>query len=302
MRRVIHADRACGAGLVLDDHRLPPELGELLREDPRHEVGASGRRIGDDQVDRLRWVGFPEYRVTHQCGDQSDDKDEWSDDTHTYLLALRPSAGADAWLRNDITRICARGRRDKLSAAIARISPIYNNVCVTRAHSQPRRLRCWRLAAVSVALLCIPAVPGPSEAQAIPARCRYVQLAKLPITYARQQPIIEGTINGTPVKMLLDTGAQQTVLTRDLAEKLGLTLSHSSRVVAGISGVSTQYRAQVDNMSIGPIHGNHVSLMVAWETANLPSAALVGADFVFQHDIEISLSSREIKFFEALES
>ena len=129
-----------------------------------------------------------------------------------------------------------------------------------------------------------------------------MKLATLPITYTSQQPIIEGTINGTPVKMLLDTGAQQTVLTRDLAEKLGLPLSHSSRVVAGISGTSTQYRVHVDNMSIGPIHGNHVSLMVAWETASLPSAALVGADFLLQHDIEISLSSREIKFFEALES
>ncbi|HEY3244239.1 MAG TPA: retropepsin-like aspartic protease, partial [Phycisphaerae bacterium] len=39
----------------------------------------------------------------------------------------------------------------------------------------------------------------------------------------------------------------------------------------------------------------------AWETANLPFGALVGADFLFQHDIEISLSSREIKFFEAFE-
>jgi len=128
-----------------------------------------------------------------------------------------------------------------------------------------------------------------------------VQLATLPITYTNQQPIIEGTINGTPVKMLLDTGAQQTVLSRNLAEKLGLTLSHSSRLVMGISGVSTQYRARVDNVSIGPINGNRLDLMVAWESANLPVGALVGADFLFQRDIEISLSSREMKFFEAFE-
>jgi len=150
-------------------------------------------------------------------------------------------------------------------------------------------------------MLCIVAVPASLEAQTTPARCRYVQLATLPITYTNQQPIIEGTVNGTPVKMLLDTGAQQTVLTRDLAEKLGLTLSHSSRLAMGISGVSTQYRAHVDSVSIGPIHENHLNLMVAWETANLPFGALVGADFLFQHDIEISLSSREMKFFEALE-
>jgi len=186
-------------------------------------------------------------------------------------------------------------------ATIARIRPIYNNACVTRNYSQRRRLRHGRLAAACVVTLCILVVSGASEAQTTPARCRYVQLATLPITYTNQQPIIEGTINGTPVKMLLDTGAQQTVLTRNLVEKLGLTLSHSSRLAMGISGVSTQYRAHVDNVSIGPIHENHLNLMVAWETANVPAGALVGADFLFQRDIEISLSSREIKFFEAFE-
>ena len=191
--------------------------------------------------------------------------------------------------------------RERYDATIARIRPIYNNARVTGNYSQRRRLRHGRLATACVVTLCILAVPGISEAQTTPARCRYVQLATLPITYNRQQPIIEGTINGAPVKMLLDTGSQQTVLTRDLAEKLGLTLSHSSRLVAGISGVSKQYRAHVDNVSIGPIHGDHLNLMVAWESANLPFGALVGADFLYQRDIEISLSSREIKFFEAFE-
>jgi clan AA aspartic protease (TIGR02281 family) len=128
-----------------------------------------------------------------------------------------------------------------------------------------------------------------------------VKLATLPITYTGLQPIIDGTINGTPVKMLLDTGAQQTVLTRDLAEKLGLTLRHSSRIGIGFSGVSTEYRARVDNMSIGAINGNRIDVIVAWDTANLPSGVLVGADFLFQRDVEISLSSLEIKFYEPLE-
>ena len=93
-------------------------------------------------------------------------------------------------------------------------------------------------------MLCISAGAVPLEAQTTPARCRYVKLATLPITYSGVQPIVEGTINGAPVKMLLDTGAQQTALTRELAEKLGLTLSHSSRVTIGVSGVSTEYRAR----------------------------------------------------------
>jgi predicted aspartyl protease len=101
--------------------------------------------------------------------------------------------------------------------------------------------------------------------------------------------------------MSIDTGAEQTVLTRQLAERLGLTLIHSNRIVLGFSGTSAEYRTRVDNMSIGPIHGDHLNLMVAWETAYLQSGASVGADFLLQHDVEISLASRELKFFEPLE-
>jgi clan AA aspartic protease (TIGR02281 family) len=172
---------------------------------------------------------------------------------------------------------------------------------VTGHHYHPGRLHYGRLAVAWLAVLCFSAGAGPSEVQTTPARCRYVKLATLPITYSGLQPTVEGTINGAAVQMLLDTGAQQTVLTRELAEKLGLTLSHSSRVTIGVSGVSTEYRARVDNMSIGAIHGNRLDLMVLWESANLPSGAVVGADFLFQHDIEISLSSREVRFFESLE-
>jgi clan AA aspartic protease (TIGR02281 family) len=167
-------------------------------------------------------------------------------------------------------------------------------------HSRQWRAHYRRLAAAWLTILCI-AAAAPSQAQTTSTRCRYVTLATLPITYTGLHPSIQGTINGTPVAMILDTGAQQTVLTRELAQRLGLTLTHSSRVAVGFGGMSAEYRTRVDTMSIGPIHGDHLALMVGWETANVSSGTLVGADFLFQRDIEISLSSREVKFFEALE-
>src|SRR4029077_18976085 len=89
VRRVIHADRARGAGLVLDDDRLTPELRELLSEYPSHEVGASGGGIRHDQPHRFRWVGFRKYCATQQYRNQSEYKDEWSDDTHANLFGVR---------------------------------------------------------------------------------------------------------------------------------------------------------------------------------------------------------------------
>ena len=76
MRRVVHADRARGAGFVLDDDRLAPEFGELLPEYPAHEIGAAGGRIRHDQPHRFRGVGFRKYRAIQQYRNQSEYKDE----------------------------------------------------------------------------------------------------------------------------------------------------------------------------------------------------------------------------------
>src|ERR1700682_5888764 len=49
VRGVVHADRARGAWLVLDDNRLTPELGKFLPEYPPHEVGAASGGVRYDQ-------------------------------------------------------------------------------------------------------------------------------------------------------------------------------------------------------------------------------------------------------------
>jgi hypothetical protein len=62
MRGGFGADGAAGAGLVLDDHRLPPRFGEALPDDAAEDVGAAAGRERDDQVDRLVGVGLRRCR------------------------------------------------------------------------------------------------------------------------------------------------------------------------------------------------------------------------------------------------
>ena len=50
-------DVAAGAGFVVDDDRLPQRLGELLRHDARHHVGAAAGREAHDDADRLGGPG-----------------------------------------------------------------------------------------------------------------------------------------------------------------------------------------------------------------------------------------------------
>ena len=64
LRDEIGADVAVRAGLVLDDHRLAPDLGELRADLAREDVGGAAGRVRHDEADRLRWIGLRLNRST----------------------------------------------------------------------------------------------------------------------------------------------------------------------------------------------------------------------------------------------
>lgn len=58
---------------------------------------------------------------------------------------------------------------------------------------------------------------GIARAEDNAQHCTYIHVGDLPIRYVGESlmPAVEGTINGTPAVMLVDTGAFQTSLTRN---------------------------------------------------------------------------------------
>jgi hypothetical protein len=57
------AIRPSAAGAVFHDHRLPPALGEAVRQQPRADIGAAARPERDDEFDR------PRRPIGRRCGD-----------------------------------------------------------------------------------------------------------------------------------------------------------------------------------------------------------------------------------------
>ena len=150
--------------------------------------------------------------------------------------------------------------------------------------------------------VCLVGVTGACLAQTPPTRCRYANVATLPITFAAPQPIVDGAINGVSTKILLDTGASKTWLTRERAERMALPLRHSNRSALGVGGESVTYTTRIDEMSIGAVRGNGLRLTVMWDVRpNAPFGAVAGADFLFQSDIEIALAARQLKFFRPID-
>ena len=84
---------------------------------------------------------------------------------------------------------------------------------------------------------------------------------------------------------------------RKTAEQHSLALSHSGTYSIGTGGESKVYTAFVNDIKIGKVGWHGVNLEVTWDT-DLPYGAIVGANFLFQNDVEFSLRDKEIRFFE----
>ena len=142
---------------------------------------------------------------------------------------------------------------------------------------------------------------GPVHAADPPTGCRYVQIGALPIKFGGPslQPMVDGSIDRTPARMLLDTGANRTYLTRTGTDRRNLYLrSSGGRSVTGVGGQSAVYLVRLEEFSVGPAGGGKINMGVIDSTGWTPSFdAIVGADFLMQSDLELALADKQLKFY-----
>jgi TPR repeat protein len=133
--------------------------------------------------------------------------------------------------------------------------------------------------------------------------CQYVELSKVPLHYTGSslEITMEGRINGTPAQLLVDTGSHTTMMTRTGTENRGLRLRMTGEHIYGIGGYSRLYQARVDDFQAGPAKSSKGWIPVIGDTGSAPAFdAIVGAEFLMQADLELSLATKEIKFFRPL--
>ena len=80
---------------------------------------------------------------------------------------------------------------------------------------------------------------------------------------ARGHFVTTGTINGTSVRFLVDTGASSVALSVNEARRLGIKyLSGSPGQVATANGATMAYKLKLDNVRVGEITLNNVDCVV----------------------------------------
>lgn len=150
--------------------------------------------------------------------------------------------------------------------------------------------------ALLAALLCTSAAHANDD----PPKCQYVMVAELPLRYSGPGLALttEGRINGTPATVLINTGGSDNYLTRTLTERLDLPLSMTGKHVVGIGGYSRLYQTRLNEFAVGPTRAAKGHFMVLGDTASpLPYDATVGAPFLLQADMEVSLAEKKLRFF-----
>jgi clan AA aspartic protease (TIGR02281 family) len=129
------------------------------------------------------------------------------------------------------------------------------------------------------------------------ADCKFMKVSDFEVSFAGNRPLIDGVINGEPVKMLFDTGAVQSLLWRAEAEKLGLrSLGIDGLRMVGVGGSSKAAMARIRELRFGTFKSKDIRVLVTGE-GEKEFGFLIGQDVFSRFDVEFDLAHRRITLF-----
>jgi predicted aspartyl protease len=152
-------------------------------------------------------------------------------------------------------------------------------------------------ACVAVALMAIPATPTAS------AQCRPRHLVDLPVNLAQGLPLVLVSSGRRGMTLILDTGAEQSILSRTVVERLGLQPYRAyQRTMRGPSGSVGAETVDLPLAAGGiplPNHGvlvGSLSLPTLGETE--PPDGLLGADLLSNFEVDLDLPHGLLHLYE----
>jgi predicted aspartyl protease len=139
-----------------------------------------------------------------------------------------------------------------------------------------------------------------SNAGAQTQKCKLARIAEWPVRTEHYRPVVDGEINGKKIGILLDTGAQMSLVRRSATTKLGLTRSEATGYrTFGIGGETHAEYVHIDEFRIGQAVRKNWRMLVAGEhDFSDDIAVLLGDDFFRQADVEFDLAHNAVRLYE----
>ena len=142
------------------------------------------------------------------------------------------------------------------------------------------------------------ALPDASAPQA----CTLQKAAEIPVKFDRGFITADAEIDGKPVTMVVDTGAERLMVTPAAMTALALSPDrHRRTTINGTGGAVTSQNASLQSFAIGGMEMLDQSATVAplpvLQGPSLHAAGLLGADWLSDFDVEIDLPHQRIALY-----
>jgi predicted aspartyl protease len=132
-------------------------------------------------------------------------------------------------------------------------------------------------------------------------KCKLVRIAEWPVRAKYHRPVVDGEINGQKIGILIDTGAERSLIRRSATTRLGLTRHEVEGYRGfGVGGETRLESVLLDEFKIGrAVRKNWRLLVVGEHDFGDDIAFILGDDFLHQADIEFDLANNAITLYEA---
>jgi predicted aspartyl protease len=137
---------------------------------------------------------------------------------------------------------------------------------------------------------------------AAPESCALVPLAAMHLESRQNLLFVTAGINGQPVRLLVDTGAERTVLTEATVARLGLPhdMRHITRSY-GIGGSSADWDVDIPGLVLGqtrfPVLRVAVGHFSIDHVGSTPADGLLGADVLLAFDMDIDNATHRLTLY-----
>ena len=126
--------------------------------------------------------------------------------------------------------------------------------------------------------------------------------AEIPLRVVDNIPLVDVRLNGAPATMVLDTGAERTVLTESAARRVGLEFDpRNIQRGAGAGGVVTSFAARVRRMELAglsiPDHPVLATPHSLGSVGGTPIDGLLPALVLSAFDVDLDLPGRKITLY-----
>ncbi|MFI4933789.1 MAG: retropepsin-like aspartic protease [Caulobacterales bacterium] len=132
------------------------------------------------------------------------------------------------------------------------------------------------------------------------ADCKLLRAAEFHVDLSRGVPVIEGQVNGESAQILIDSGADTSMVVRSEAIRRGLDMRRVIGVQIHVVGGSSEVlETNIKSLKIDNFSTSNLPLLVTGPRDGMEGVAIIlGDDFLSQYDVEFDLANSTIRLFE----